>query len=98
MSDVDEPPSEEQQASVRLSVLEALFLAVQRRGEVLNVIAEARDPEEARRSVAELLDIPADTAAAQAVIDLRIRSFSQSEIARLESERDRLRGRLDQGL
>ena len=98
MSEVHQPPSAEHQARVRLSVLDAVFLAAQRREEVLNVTAQARDPEDARRSVAELLGIQADTAAAQAVIDLRIRTFSQSEVARLESERDLLRGHLGQGL
>jgi hypothetical protein len=46
----------------------------------------------------ELLGIEERTAAAQAVIELRLRSFSQSTVAEVQSERDALRRRLDQGL
>ena len=98
MSEVREPPSEEQLAAQRLSILDAFLLAVRRRDRVLDAIADARDPGEARRSVAELLGIEEHTAAAQAVVELRLRSLSRSNVAEVQSERDALKRRLDQGL
>jgi DNA gyrase/topoisomerase IV subunit A len=98
VSEVHQPPSEEQLAAQRLSVLDAFLLAVRHRGRVLDAIADARDPDEARRSVAGLLGIEEHTAAAQAVVELRLRSFSQSSVAEVQSERDALKRRLDEGL
>jgi DNA gyrase/topoisomerase IV subunit A len=98
VSEGHQPPSEEQRARQRLSVLDALVHAVERRDEVLDAIAEARDPDEARSSVADLLNIAKDSGAAQAVVELRLRNFSQSTVAEIQSERDALRRRLDQGL
>ena len=80
---------------LRLEVLEALVLATEHRGDVLDAVAEARDPVEARRSVALLLGIGENSPAAQAVVDVRLRLFSQSEIAQLRSEIELIRGRLD---
>jgi len=98
VSEVHQPPSEEQPAIQRLAVLDAFLLAVKRRDGVMDAIADARDPDEARSSVAELLGIEADTAAAQVVVDLRLRSFSQSKVAEVQSERVALKSRLDQAL
>ena len=98
MSEVHQPPSEEQLAIQRFAVLDAFLLAVKHRDGVMDAIADARDPDEARSSVAELLGIEADTAAAQVVVDLRLRSFSQSKVAEVQSERDALKSRLDQAL
>ena len=98
MSEVHRPPSEEQLAVQRLAVLDTFLQAVKQRDRVLDAIAEARDPDEARRSVAGLLGIEEDTAAAQAVIDLRLRNLSRSNVVEVQAERDALKGRLDQGL
>ena len=98
MSELHQPPTEEQLATQRLAVLDAVLLAAERRGEVLDAIAEARDQADARRSVAVLLSVSEDTAAAQAVVELRLHRFSQSAIAEVQSERDALKRRLDQGL
>ena len=98
MSELHQLPSEEQLATQRLAVLDAVLLAAERRGEVLDAIAQARDQADARRSVAVLLSVSEDTAAAQAVVELRLHRFSQSAIAEVQSERDALKRRLDQGL
>jgi DNA gyrase/topoisomerase IV subunit A len=98
VSEVHQPPSEEQLATQRLSVLDAFLFAAKHRDRVLDAISDARDPDEARRSVADLLGVEEHTAAAQAVVDLRLRSFSQSKVAEVQSERDALKRRLDQGL
>jgi DNA gyrase/topoisomerase IV subunit A len=82
----------------RLAILDAFLLAVKHRDRVLAAVAGARDPDEARRSVAELLGIDEGTAAAEVVVDARLRSFSQSKVAEVQSERDALKRRLDQGL
>ncbi len=62
--------------------MDAFLQAGERRDEVLDAIAEARDPADARRAVAELLGAEPDTAETQAVTELLLRSFSQSEVAR----------------
>ena len=98
MSEVHQPPSEEQLATQRLSVLDAFLFATKHRDRVLDAIADTRDPEEARRAVAELLGVEEHTAAAHAVVDLRLRNFSQSKVAEVQSERDALKSALDQGL
>jgi DNA gyrase/topoisomerase IV subunit A len=98
VSEVHRPPSEEQLATQRLSVLDAVLLALERRGEVLDAIAEARDRADARRSVAELLGVSENSAAAEAVVELRLHRFNQSALAQVQSERDALKHRLDQGL
>jgi DNA gyrase/topoisomerase IV subunit A len=81
--------------SLRLSVLEAYVLAAERREELIEAVAEAADPEEARRSVARLLGITEDEASG--VLDLRVSRFSRSEVAQHRSEADHLRNRLEQG-
>ena len=98
MSEVHQPPSEEQRATQRLAVMDAVLLAAERRGEVLDAIAAARDLADARRSVAELLSVSEDTGAAEAVVELRLHRFSQSAIAEVQAERDAIKRRLDQGL
>jgi DNA gyrase/topoisomerase IV subunit A len=98
VSELHRPPSEEQLARQELSTLDAVLLAADRRHEVLDAIAEARDPDEACRSVAEILGITEHSGAARAVVELRLRRFSRSEVARLHSERDALKGRLGEGL
>jgi DNA gyrase/topoisomerase IV subunit A len=98
VSEVRQTPSEEKRATQRLAVMDAILLATERRGEVLDAIAEARDRADARRSVAELLGFSEDTAAAEAVVELRLHRFSQSAIAEVQAERDALKRRLDQGL
>lgn len=97
VSGVHQPPSEEQLATQRLAILDAFLLAAKHRDHVLAAIAGARDPDEARRAVAELLGIGEDTAAAQTVLGARLHNFSQSKVAEIQSERDALGRRLDQG-
>ena len=89
------PPSEEQKRRLRLSVLEAYLLAAERRADVMDVVAEARDQDEARRSVARLLDISED--AASGVLDLRLRRFTQTGVAEVRSESEDIRDLLDRG-
>ena len=93
MPGAGQPPSEEQRARLRLAVLDAYLLATERRVEVMEAVAEARDRDEARRSVALLLGITDN--AAQGVLDLRLVRFSQNDVAEVRAEREGLRGLLD---
>jgi DNA gyrase/topoisomerase IV subunit A len=97
VSGAHEPPTD--RLSARLAVVEAVILATERREEILDAIAEAHDPEEARRVVAAILGIGKDTAAAEAVIELRLRRFSRSQVAEVRGEAESIREVLrDRGL
>jgi DNA gyrase/topoisomerase IV subunit A len=96
VSQFREPLNEEQQQArlkARLSVLNAYLLAAERRAEVMDVAAEAGDADEARRSIAQLLDITED--AADAVLEVRLCRFNQSAVAEIRAENQHLRGLLD---
>jgi DNA gyrase/topoisomerase IV subunit A len=96
VSQFREPLNEEQQQArleARLSVLDAYLLAAERRAEVMDAAAEARDADEARRSIAQLLDITEN--AADAILELRVGRFTQSEVAHIRAENQDIRGRLD---
>jgi DNA gyrase/topoisomerase IV subunit A len=93
VSEAGLPPGEEQRrARLRLSVLDAYLLAAERHAELMDAVAEARDPDEARRSVAHLLGITEDTASA--VLDARLVRFSQSEVEEIAAESEVVRGLL----
>ena len=96
MSQFREPLNEEQQQAARqarLSVLDAYLLAFERRAEVMDAAAEARDRDQARRSIAQLLDITEN--AADAVLEVRLHRFTQSAVAEIRGESQDLRGLLD---
>jgi DNA gyrase/topoisomerase IV subunit A len=96
VSQFREPLNEEQQQArlrARLLVLDAYLLAAERRAEVIDAAAEARDADEARRSIAQLLDITEN--AADAVLEVRLRQFNQSAAADIRAENQDIRGRLD---
>lgn len=96
MPEVGQPPSEEERARLRRSVLDTYLLAAERRSEVMEAVAGARDPDDARRIVAGLLGVTED--AASAVLDLRVLRFTQSEIAGIRDEREVIQSLLDRGL
>jgi DNA gyrase/topoisomerase IV subunit A len=79
----------------RLAVLDTYLAAAERRDELMGVVADAPDPDEACRSVAVLLGITEE--AARGVLDMRLRRFSQSEVADARSEHHDIRGVLDRG-
>jgi DNA gyrase/topoisomerase IV subunit A len=76
-------------------LVEAYLLAAERRAEVIEAVAEAADPKEARRSVAQLLGITEDDASG--VLDLRVRRFSQGEVAQHRNEAEGIRNLLERG-
>ncbi len=81
---------EKAQLRARIDVLDAYLLAASRRQEIVEVASQAETPEEARRAVAELLDIT--ESAAWAVLELRLHRFTRSELRALQSELETVRG------
>ena len=91
------PPRSESHARtprLRLAVMDAHILAVERRDEVMQAAAEARDRDEARKSVARLLGITEQQASA--VLEMRLNRFNQSDVADLRSEHKSVSTRLNQ--
>lgn len=70
----------------RLEILDALVAAVDRRHEVLDVVAGTATPEEAVPRLAELL--ACTEIGARAVLDAQVRRFAAGERARLHEARD----------
>ena len=79
----------------RLAFVEGLIAAVERRDEVIRIVAEASDESSAQEALCSLLGIPAD--AARGVIDMRLGRLTRAEVARLVEERSVLRQVLQEG-
>lgn len=79
----------------RVEIYEAVSSAISHRSEVLQACYEARDSDEARAVIAQLLGV--SDAAAQAVLDLQFRRLSEAERGAIDAQvqemRERLRGR-----
>ncbi|MEJ5944274.1 hypothetical protein WDZ17_03065 [Pseudokineococcus basanitobsidens] len=73
--------------AMRLHVLEALATAVERRAELVDLVAEAPDIASAADALAAW---GLDDAQARAVLDLQVRRLAGRERERLASERERL--------
>lgn len=78
----------------RLQILEALVSATARRAEVLQVIGDAANAPEAVAAVRELLGV--SQVAAEAVVDLQLRRFTEKERERLTATLDEFRASLNQ--
>ena len=76
--------------AMRLHVLDALALAVERRVELVDLVADAEDVGAAAASLAAW---GLDDAQARAVLDLQVRRLAGRERERLAAERDRLLAR-----
>jgi DNA gyrase subunit A len=81
--------AQRQDARPRLEILEAIIAAVDRRVEVVEVVAETDNADAARGRIAELLAVT--EVGVLAVLDLQLRRSSQREVQRLRDERDELR-------
>lgn len=73
----------------RLELLDAFVLAIERRTEVLDLIADSESAEAAREGLCALLGV--SDLAATAVLDLQARRFARLEAQRIRDERDELR-------
>ncbi len=77
----------------RLQILEALVSATARRAEVLQVIGDAANAPEAAAALRELLGV--GEVAAEAVVDLQLRRFTEKERDRLTATLDEFRASLN---
>ena len=77
------------QAAIALPFDEALLLAFDQRAEIIDIIAETADDDQARNEVASALGIGEDQA--QAVLDMQLRRFSQARRRQLEEHAAQLR-------
>ncbi|MEJ5867681.1 hypothetical protein WDV85_08005 [Pseudokineococcus sp. 5B2Z-1] len=73
--------------AMRLHVLEALALAVERRAELVDLVADAPDVTAAADALGAW---GLDDAQARAVLDLQVRRLAGRERERLDAERERL--------
>jgi DNA gyrase subunit A len=89
VSDNDEVAYEKANARDRLEFLDAILAAIERRAEVIDLIAESESAGEARASLRALLGI--SELAATAIIDLQLRRFAKLERSRILAERDEIR-------
>lgn len=95
MVDDREPGDEEEEhwrrdaARERLEILDAITAAIERRAEVMELIAASPSADEAKRGVAALLGV--SELSATAVIDLQWRRFAQLERNRIAEDRDQMR-------
>jgi ATP-dependent Clp protease ATP-binding subunit ClpA len=90
------PPPEQatQTMRLRLSVMDAYVLAVDQRDEVMHAVGQARDRDEARKSLARLLGITEQQASE--VLEMRLARFNQSDVAEIRTEHKSISDRLDQ--
>ena len=95
VSGADQRPSEEELMRRRLIVLDAYKLAGERSAEVMDAVADARDREDACRSIANLLGITEE--AASYVVDVPLWRFSEKFVAMDRAEGEVIRDHLDQG-
>lgn len=80
--------------SQRLSLLDALNSALDRRSDVLHVIEESQDAAEAHQAVRSLLGV--DDIGARAVLALPLHRLTRSERARIAEERLEVERHLDE--
>jgi hypothetical protein len=95
MSDFAQRPSQEELMRRRLVLLDAYELAAKRRADVMDAVGNARDCDEARRSLASLLGVTEE--AASLVLRMPLSRFSRRDVERDRAEGEAIRGHLDQG-
>ena len=86
----DERPTREQ-----LVMVDATVRALDRRDEVLHVMEDSEDEDEARRRVGQLLGV--DELGSRVVLDMQLRSFTRSRRRIMASHAEELRKRLAEG-
>lgn len=80
-------------AESELSLLEVMLTALDRRGTVLQVVADSEDLNEAMVSLGRLLDTD-DILALRAVTDMQVRRWTKEERQKIIERLDELRGEL----
>jgi DNA gyrase/topoisomerase IV subunit A len=95
VSGAGQQPMEEERMRRRLVVLDAYLRAAKRREEVMDVISDAPDREEARQLVARLLGVT--EVGAQSVLGMRLHQLTKGEVAENQAEYQSLEESLDRG-
>lgn len=81
--------SQRERDEQRLSILEGLVTAMERRSEVFELIANAPDPDAAQRSLATSIGL--NDLQARAVLDAQLRIFTLKYQVHVTTDRDELR-------
>ena len=89
-------PYESREAERRLSFLELLLAAQERRHEVVDAIWASADRDEAAERLRSLLDIP-DDVPPQLVLDLQVARLARDQRDAIAGEVARLRNLVDEG-
>lgn len=89
-----EPDERRRQLAERLEILEAVAIGVERRAELLDVVASAPDLEAATTRLADAFGL--NRTQATVILDLQVRRFSEDQRAHVEEEVGRLRDTLRQ--
>jgi DNA gyrase/topoisomerase IV subunit A len=80
---------------LRIAVLDAYLRAAKRREEVMDVISDAPDREEARQLVGRLLGVT--EVGAESVLGMRLQQFTKGGVAENQAEYQSLKESLDRG-
>jgi DNA gyrase/topoisomerase IV subunit A len=83
---------DEQRTRDHLMIVDALMRAIDRRGEVFQVIEDSEDVNEAIRRVGQLLGV--GELGSRAVLDLQARRFTRDQRQIIVSQAEELRARL----
>jgi DNA gyrase/topoisomerase IV subunit A len=73
-------------AQERLRILDALVKALDRRAEVMTLIADAEDGDIASERLAQVLDVT--KMGATAIVNLQLHRFTRGGVQRIRAERD----------
>jgi DNA gyrase/topoisomerase IV subunit A len=86
---------DERQTRQELMILDALIQAMDRRGEVFQMIEDSEDNHEAIRRVGQLLAV--GKLGSRAILDLQARRFTRDQRQALASRAEELRSKLPDG-
>lgn len=86
---------DERRTRDQLMVVDAIVRAIDRRGEVFQVIEDSEDEDEATRRVGQLLGV--DESGSRVVLALQLRRLTRGQRQAIASEAEELRSRLPDG-
>jgi DNA gyrase subunit A len=88
----NEPLNPNDPAMQRLAILDALVTAIERRAELIEIVASAENADQARSQLATAFDL--NEIQATAALDLQVRRFATRERQRINDERNEIRAEL----
>lgn len=87
------PEEQRRLAEARLVILDALVIAIDRRHELLRLLDDSADAQEARQRLMAAMDL--DEVQATAVLDIQMRRLARRERELITAERDELIAQLE---